>query len=268
MNRILSFLIIFISAIFMMLEFNAFNRINRLYKDVEFRVFLSNEANVDSLKNIISNYVGIDDIIYISKDDAMIEFNKGVQNAKYLLNNIVDNPFPASFKVVFSSRHYKNIDFIANFSSSMLSLSGVTNVSYSKKWLNTLNVISMYLKWLSIGCGGLLVCFLLVILIIGINNNLIFYREEIKVLKDFGISTWNLKIRFGWKTLLWNTLFAIISIGFIYYGYNLLMTYCFTGKDFVPVNLPILFMIGFVGTIAILNLIVLLVNKLPYDNQI
>ncbi|MFA5031477.1 MAG: permease-like cell division protein FtsX [bacterium] len=262
MNRFLSFLIIFVSAVFIMLGVNIFNKINNLYKGAEFRVFLSEEANVDSLRSIIESYPGIDEIVYISKDEAMIEFNKSFNNAKSLLNDIMGNPFPASFKIVFLPSHYKNSNFIANLSSAMLNYSGVTNVTYSKKWLSTLNTINVYFDWLSLGFGLLLFCFLLFIVIIGINNNIIFYREEIKVLKDFGISNWKLKFRFGWKTLLWNVIFAVISIGLLYCGYKFIVMQYFVGNEFITVFLPLFFMISFVGAIGVLTLIVLLINKI------
>ena len=262
MNRFLSFLIIFISAIFMMLEVNLFNKINKFYKDSEFRVFLSEESNVDLLRNIMKNYDGISEIIYISKDDAMLEFSNGFKNANYLLGSVAGNPFPASFKIVFNSHYYKNVDFMSKLSSTMLNLPGVINVSYSKKWLDTLSTISAYFKWLSIGCGSLLFCFLLFILIASINNYMMFYREEIKVVKDFGISNLKLKFRFGWKSLLWNILFAMISIGLIYCGYKFGVVQYSIGKDFITTFLPLLFMIGFIGVIVVLSFIILLVYKI------
>lgn len=261
MNKVLSFLAILVSAVFIMLEFNLINSLNRFYDAVEFRAFLADDANRDSLKSVIRNYPGILEIRFISKDEALEEFNKNFKNSEYFLKNVSENPFPASFKISLVN-HYKNPNYTMRLSSAISSLAGVARVSYSKDWIQTLYTINGYFKWLSIGSGVLLFCFLIFILIIGVSHQRIVFKDEIKVLRDFGIPGWKLKLKFGWQVFVWNIVFAGFSIGLVYCGYKFALVKYSIGTTIITSFLPLFFMLGFVGAIGVVTLILLFAYKI------
>lgn len=261
MNRVLSFLVILVSTIFMMVEFNLFNSLNRMYDAVEFRAFLADSANADSLKGVIKKYRGVIKIKFISKNEALSEFNKNFKYSEYFLNSVAENPFPASLRIILAN-HYKTPDYIERLSSKISKLSGVARVNYSKEWLQTICIINEYFKWLSMGCGGLLFCFLIFMLILDINHLRITCKDEIKLLKEFGISQGKLKLRFGRQVFLWDILFALVSIGLVYCGYRFGIVKYSIGTTFITTFLPMFFLIGFVGVIGVLALILLFVHKI------
>ena len=110
MSKVLGFLVILVSAVFMMLEFNLFKTVNKLYDAVEFRVFMSDNANTDSLGNVIRGYPGVVKVLFISKEEALQEFHKSFKYSKYFIGNDTENPLPSSFKIILAN-HYKNSEY-------------------------------------------------------------------------------------------------------------------------------------------------------------
>lgn len=261
MSKVLGFLVILVSAVFMMLEFNLFNTVNKLYDAIEFRVFMEDNANVDSLGNVIISYPEIIKISFVSKEEALEEFYKSFRYSKYFIGDTTENPLPASFKVTLANQ-YKNSRCTEKLSEKISTLPGVMKVNYSKEWLQNLGTINGYFKWLSIGCASLLLCFLVFILVIGVNHQRVACKEDIKLLKEFGIPKWKLRLKFGWQAIVWNIVFAGVSIGLVYYGYSFIIVKHSIGMSFINTFLPLLFMVEFIVGVGILTLILLFINKL------
>ncbi|MEJ2633888.1 MAG: permease-like cell division protein FtsX, partial [Calditrichia bacterium] len=73
----------------------------RFYKEVQLEVFLDpslSASRIDQLKNRISQNVQVDDVIFISREQALEEFRKTFgEDLKGILS---ENPLPPSFRVI------------------------------------------------------------------------------------------------------------------------------------------------------------------------
>ncbi len=108
----------------------------RFYKEVQLEVFLDpslSASRIDQLKNRISQNVQVDDVIFISREQALEEFRKTFgEDLKGILS---ENPLPPSFRVIMKPS-YSSPDIVDSLTRTLSGLPGVEEVLYQKEIIN------------------------------------------------------------------------------------------------------------------------------------
>lgn len=108
----------------------------RFYKEVQLEVFLDpslSASRIDQLKNRISQNVQVDDVIFISREQALEEFRKTFgEDLKGILS---ENPLPPSFRVIMKPS-YSSPDIVDSLTRTLSGLPGVEDVLYQKEIIN------------------------------------------------------------------------------------------------------------------------------------
>ena len=167
-----------------------------LKSEMEVVAFSSGNAAPELLQDIkteIESMKEVENVIFISKDDAMEMFSREMTSFQGIIKGLTENPLPDAYriKIVPESR---NPDAIRNLAERLKEINGIDDVEYGREWVERLNALISALKVLSVIVGGIM--FLIVLFIVSNTIRLTFLmrRDEIEIMKLAGATNLFIKI--------------------------------------------------------------------------
>jgi len=180
-------------GMFVLTGLNMKDVIYRFYRQIEIEVFLEpnlSSQNRNRLKQEIQRFPQISEVNYISREDALKEFQEIF--GEDLQNIISENPLPASYRIVISA-DYSNPATVDQLARDIGTLEGVQEVIYQKEIIRFLH---KYLR-LGIAVTFIFAMILLIIITILIFNTIrltIYARRNIiQIMKLVGATNYFVK---------------------------------------------------------------------------
>ncbi|MCK4352931.1 permease-like cell division protein FtsX [candidate division WOR-3 bacterium] len=262
MSKILNFIVFLIVSFFILIEFNGFLEIERFSSRIKVRAFLAQDANPNSLSLKIKKEEGIQECTLISKEKALREFKRGFtrlpgvgqEESEVFLQEVGENPFPASFKISLKSE-YRNPAYLDSLKYSLMALPRINKVIYGKEWAQNIWTISKYFRMASYGIGGLLFFLFIFTLIITLKQRFLILKDRYKSLQEVGVSKWKLRLKFSLRNLIENLVLSALTILATYYIWSLLLLPRLNWSLFLPIN----FIATFIGGCGFLSFLISLV---------
>ena len=201
-----------ILAIFLFLSVN----INFLTENVKDQfgtidVYLKDETTQDQTALMITdirNMSGVEDVIFIPKEQALEEFKIRFGENAYLLDDLDENPLPNTIRITLSDIEFG--DMIAGFLSSV---DGVDRVRFYREEISKVIQISD-----AIQKGALVViAFLIVVSIIVVANTIkltvMARQDEISIMRYIGATNWFIRGPMFFEGILIGSISAALSVG-------------------------------------------------------
>ena len=169
------------------------------------------EAVGDSLKRM----EGVERAEFVTKDEALETLKNRWGENGYLLEDLPENPLPASYTV-----YVRDKDAANNVAAAAPEIKGVEDVVYYRDTIEKLAEISHFMEM-----GSLIaMAFLVVVSIIIVANTIkltVFNREkEIGIMKYLGATNWFVKAPFIWGGVIVGVLSSFIATGLTYLIYS------------------------------------------------
>ena len=220
----------------------------------------TSETEAMQMIDEIQRIDGVDEAYYMSKDDAMLEMKDRWGEEAYLLDGLVDNPFPASI-VITSTDLDKEDEIVAQ----VQLMDGIEDIKYHQDVVDKILSITGYIQM-----GALaLIAILIVVSVIVVSNTIkltVHARaQEINIMKYVGATNWFIRGPFlveGMIIGLFSSLVGAGIIGAAYYKFvdvfqeRLLILFSngMVPFDFIMQNLVVIFIaigisIGSLGSI-------------------
>ncbi|MFH1219659.1 MAG: permease-like cell division protein FtsX [Candidatus Eisenbacteria bacterium] len=213
-----------ILGIFLFATANLRELLKYAHEKVEIVAFLRegiDQATVDSLRAEIEAVKVVEELRYVSPEEAL-ERLKGEFGAKsYLLDALEDNPLPSSFEITLRPRYrFKNI--VESLSGQIADMPGVEDVSYGAGWIARLERLVRALALADIGAG--LVVALAAIVTVSYTVRLTLYarREAIKILKLVGATDTFVMTPFLLEGGIHGAAAVVLSLVAIFIGYRVI----------------------------------------------
>jgi cell division transport system permease protein len=111
----------------------------RFYKQIEIEAFLEpalNNKGVNSLKSKIQGMDQVEEVVYVSREEALKEFQQAF--GQDLQQILTENPLPASLRIKIKS-NFSNPLIIDNLVSQINALKGIQDVIYQKEIIRFLH---------------------------------------------------------------------------------------------------------------------------------
>jgi cell division transport system permease protein len=198
-------------GMFVLTGLNMKDVIYRFYRQIEIEVFLEpnlSSQNRNRLKQEIQRFPQISEVNYISREDALKEFQEIF--GEDLQSIISENPLPASYRIVISS-DYSNPATVDQLARDIGTLEGVQEVIYQKEIIRFLH---KYLR-LGIAVTFIFAMILLIIITILIFNTIrltIYARRNIiQIMKLVGATNYFVKGPFIAEGFLQGVIGALLS---------------------------------------------------------
>ncbi len=204
--------------------------LNQIFDDwgkrIQVIVYIDEDTSSEGIKNVkekINNFTQTENVTSVSKEKALITLKKSLHNQNGILDNLDDNPLPASFEIQLKEE-YKNLQSVKAFVSRLKGIDGVNDAEYGQEWLEKFSAFISMVKLVGVSIG----CFLLLATIIIISNTikLTIYsrREEIEIMKLVGATNFFIQIPFFLEGFIQGFSASLLSLGILYISYKILIS--------------------------------------------
>ena len=153
-NRFLNFvtiitiaLSILIASAFILFFINANDLVSSWKKDVRLMAYLkpgATQANLAGLRMNIKGISGVQDAIFISKEDALSRLKDQMKRQASLFENLKQNPLPDAFEIRMSPFLQRETD-VEIVATRIESLAAIDEVEYGQLWFKRFtNIINLF----------------------------------------------------------------------------------------------------------------------------
>ena len=202
--------------------FNAQELFDAWKKGVRIMVYLepgTTEAQRLDTRYRLQTIAGIQNIRFISKEDALNLMKTRMQRQASLLDNLRENPLPDAFEVTMAteSNSPEKIEFLAQ---RIESLPSVTDVEYGQQWIERFANFFNLFKLVGYGMGTLF--FMATVFIAANTIRLVLYsrREEIHIMRLVGATDRFIKIPFYLQGIIQGLSGGLIGVGVLFAAFS------------------------------------------------
>lgn len=204
----------FIVSIFALVVLGAHSMLGYFESRPQVTAFFKDEAtmsDVDALKGSITNVVQVEDMRYISKDDALEIYKKQNTDNPLLLEMVTADILPASLEV--SAKNVKDLESIATV---MQKNSTVEEVVFQKDVIDTLRKWVGGVRMAGIILSSLLIFASLTTIVVILGIKFTSRKTEINTLSLLGATKWYIRAPFVTEGVIYAISGAVIGWGLAY----------------------------------------------------
>ncbi|RLC05421.1 MAG: ABC transporter permease [Deltaproteobacteria bacterium] len=244
---------ILIVSLFLLFFENASRVIESWNKGGRAMIYLNKEFNLDMLPELkyrINGLGDIDEMVYISKAQALEKLKKDMSSQSAFLKTLKKNPLPDALEIKMKS--YNSFKEVQRFAQSIKAIEIVEDVEYGQGWLGRFLKIFNLFK-----ITGYTMCslFFLIALFITANTvRLAFYSRklEIEIMRLVGATETFIKAPFYVEGLLQGLFGGILGLGILLVTYvtissgitQSLASYLYFDIRFLSIKLIVLIILG------------------------
>lgn len=253
-------------GIFLLLYVNLRNAAWVLQEDVKVMVYLEDRVSrggMLELERTLKTDRAVDDVLYVSREQALGEFRLQFPSESQLLEGLGENPLPASF-VVTLAPNFRSPDAMKGWVERVQTMEGVAKVDYNQEWITLLARLVGYIELAAIGVGTLLSAAAVTIIGNTIRLALLARREEIEILRAIGATRTFIRIPYFLEGAVLGACGSALSLGILKFAFELFrqqlqLTSRFSGLEgmlsFFPLSVCVALVLagmglGFAGSVV------------------
>jgi cell division transport system permease protein len=233
-------------GIFLLLYVNLRAMAHNLEREIQVIVYLQDDLTGQSVADVerrLQADRAVGSLLYVSKEQALIEFQKQFPADSHLLQGLGQNPLPASF-VVTVAPQFRSSDGVRRWAERTRMITGVAQVDYSQDWVETLTSMVRYIEAAAMIVGVILSAACVTIIANTIRLTLYARREEIEILGMIGATKAFIRIPYVLEGAVLGLLgsalsLIILKIGFELFRHEIRSTSRFLGVDALLVFFPL-----------------------------
>lgn len=222
---------LFLLSLFSLVTFNLYKAIEVLDEKIEIIAFLNQRANVDALKENITKIRGVDEVIYVSSEQALADLRSELQDTEEILNVFEENPLPASFRVKLE-RDFRNATGLAEISGKIMLLAGIDETLYGGELVDQLKKVTGVIVMFDLGLLAIIIFSVIFVIFQTIKLTIFARCTEIEIMRLVGASNGFIAIPFTFEGIVQGLLGGIIAFLLTLITYRV-ATYFF-GSLFFP----------------------------------
>jgi len=166
----------------------------------EFKVFayLSEDvtpARLASIRTLISGYPEVENVRYVSKEDAWNTFEQGLGSQSGILEGLSPNILPASLEIeIDDSARQRQV--VTQLAGRLESVPGIQEVEYPETWIEKVRLLIAGIEWVKWILGGFLFLVAFLIVVSTIKLAIMARRDEIEIMQLVGATNGLIKAPF------------------------------------------------------------------------
>lgn len=224
---------LFILGFFSIVILNLNKMADTLESQVQISVYLKDDLSqeeIDETKENLSKIEGLQDIKFITREEAMENFKERLGDQQFLLDALDDtNPLPNSFSLTVTSPQQ-----VKTIADTAAALDSVESASYSQDIINHLFNLTHLIRLIGVALIILLTGAAIFIISNTIRLTVFARRKEIAIMKYVGATDWFIR----WPFLLEGICLGFIGGGlatiFLYIVYNQVTQEIYEAMAFFP----------------------------------
>lgn len=203
-----------ILGLFFVLLTNITLAMNAVKEDFEtLQVYLLDQTTkeqADTMMETIKGYSGVEEVKYLSKEQALEDWRKEWKENAHLLDSLPSNPLPNSIVVTVSQIEYSDVVV-----DKLQKLEGIEGVKYYKDTVNKLIRVTNSIKF----AGFVIIIFLVIVSVVVVSNTIkltVLARvREIEIMKYVGATNWFIRGPFLVEGILIGIISSLIAAGLV-----------------------------------------------------
>jgi cell division transport system permease protein len=205
---------------------------HHLERQVQLAVYLRDglpAAEVRALRNRLVQLPGVADLVYVSKEDALVQFRKQMRGSANVSDLLRKNPLPASFLIDAESP-----DRVASIAAAAERFTDVEAVSYGVQTVDRLQGMTRVIRLVGTLGGGVLAVIALIIIVSTIRLTVFARRAEIEVMRLVGATAWFIRWPFVVEGAITGACGAALAVLLVSIGYLLISRGVRMSVPFLP----------------------------------
>jgi len=209
---------ILIVSSFTLFFINATDVMDVWKKGIRIMAYLKPEhvrKNLSDIQQAIQSITGVQDAIFVSKDEALNLLKAQMRRQASLFENLKENPLPDAFEVriIPASQRGEEVEMLA---ARIESLPEIEEVEYGQSWVGKFTSIINLFRLAGYAIGALF--FMAAVFIVANTIRIVLYsrREEIEIMRLVGAADGFIKTPFYIEGLILGAMGGIIGIGALF----------------------------------------------------
>lgn len=204
--------------------------LNRIFDDWGKRIhliaYLNENISAEEIKKATERIIELPQtkkVTYVSKERALIILKESLQDQDGVLENLDDNPLPASLEIQLK-KEFNEPQSLKAFVATVKRIDTINDVEYGQDWLEKFSAFINIVKLVGVSIGGFL--FLATMLIISNTIKLTIYsrREEIEIMKLVGATNFFIQVPFFLEGFIQGLSGSLLALGILYVSYKILIS--------------------------------------------
>ncbi len=216
------FFSLFIFGLFLISTVNLFLLINRAEEKVGITAFLDDyltEDEIATLKRDISSFMGVKEVIFVSKQEAFEKFREELGKDSDLLEALETNPLPASFDIELYES-YKNPKDLKNLAAKVEAIPGIEEIKYGEEWVRILDRVVKILVSIDLILGIIISLSSIFVVANTIKLTVFARREQIEIMELVGATHRFIISPFLVEGIIEGILAGAVACGLLFGVYN------------------------------------------------
>ena len=162
--------------------------VDRLGGDVQISVYLKDEvtpAQIAALADRFKHTPEVADAIFQTKKEALGQYRKDNPEDQALLDEMDDNPFPASYRVLLVPAH-RDAETVTRLAADLAHDPAIEDVEYGQEWIGRFTAFLKLLQAGGIGLGVMLVIAVIFVVSNTIKLAVFARRDELEIMQLVG----------------------------------------------------------------------------------
>lgn len=201
---------LFLLALFSLVTVNLYEAIRILDEKIEIIAFLDRRADVDALKENIQKIKGVEQVHYISSEQALTDLRNELQDTEGILDVFEENPLPASFRIELEGS-FRNARGLKDISSKIMLLEGIEETLYGGELVDQLKKITNGIVMFDFGLLAIIIFSVIFVIFQTIKLTIFARSTEIEIMKLVGASNGFIAIPFTFEGIVQGLLGGFIA---------------------------------------------------------
>lgn len=222
-------LTLLILAVFLLATDNMLRFAGQATEEMKVYAYLEDPLNpvlVDKYHRQILSMPEVQQVIFVSKDEAMTEFQEELGEDSDILGVLESNPLPASFRITLREE-YKNKEATERFAAGLAQMQGIEEVRYGREFLEKFTSITKGFFYVDAFLGIVVILSSVFIISNAVRLSVVSRKRTIEILKLVGATNRFIATPFVIEGALEGGIAALISM-------TLLALVYFVGARFLP----------------------------------
>ncbi|MCS7250284.1 MAG: permease-like cell division protein FtsX [candidate division WOR-3 bacterium] len=233
-------LCLLIILIFFLLTYNLFLSLKVAYDKIEIYAFLDEKVSFPSIKDKISLIDGVEEVKYISKEEALKILKEELKEEASFLEALDRNPLPPSLRIRISPKA-KQVSEIKKIEDKLKLIPGIKDVWAGEELISKLIKVLNNIIYIDIGILIIVAISVIFIIFQNIEQSLFNRQREIEIMQLVGAKDYFIKAPFYLEGILEGILGGIFSFIILFIIYRI-MSLSITAINF-PTSILLIFAI-------------------------
>ncbi len=201
---------LFLLSLFGLVTVNLYHFMGKLDEKIEIIAFLEDNADPDGLTENILKIKGINEVIYVSADDALKNLQQELKDTEEVLKVFETNPLPASLRLKLSPAH-RNTQGLSDISSKILLLRGIKETIYGGELVDQLKKITGVITAFDLGLLVIITFSVIFVIFQTIKLTIFARSREIEIMKLVGASDSFIAVPFAFEGIIQGCIGGLVA---------------------------------------------------------